>query len=387
MKRYLLRAIFFIGGFVFGQNSNQYDAIDKKMDAIPASMTSSTESIAEYISKNFSTKEDKMRAAFYWTASNISYDVANMENQNPNQTAQEKITTTLQTKKGVCMHYAEVFKDLASKIDVEVILIGGYTRILGKVSPLPHQWCAAKFDGNWYLFDPTWGAGYVENLKYVKKLNNTFFKAEPKNWIVSHMPFDYLWQFLEYPITNQEFYDGKTTSAATSVRFEFDKEIAAFQKLSDREKAKATATRMEKNGLKNKLIIERLAYEKKRITYEETKDTFGKIKDIVTSFNEANSLFSLFIKYRNNRFIPMVSDEEIKSKIEVPYNMLVQCQKDINEIKDVPRDNLANVNAIKTALSDAKKNFEIQWSFVNEYLSKDTIEREKMFFKSTTKKR
>jgi hypothetical protein len=29
-------------------------------------------------------------------------------------------------------------------------------------------------DGSWYIFDPTWGAGYVNNGKFYKKLNSLF---------------------------------------------------------------------------------------------------------------------------------------------------------------------------------------------------------------------
>jgi transglutaminase/protease-like cytokinesis protein 3 len=66
----------------------------------------------------------------------------------------------------------------------------------------------AKIDGSWYIFDPTWGAGYV-NKYFIKKLNNAYFKVEPAQIIASHIPFDYLWQFLNYPITNGEFMKAK----------------------------------------------------------------------------------------------------------------------------------------------------------------------------------
>ncbi|MES2747188.1 MAG: transglutaminase domain-containing protein [Bacteroidota bacterium] len=388
MKHYIQLIVLFVCGFGFAQNTNSYEAIDKKMDVIPASMATSTESIADYIVKNFSTNEEKIRAAFYWTAANISYDVANMNNQNPNQTTQEKITNTLKTRKGVCMHYAEVFKDIASKMGIEVLLISGYNKdVKGKIAPVSHVWCASKMDGVWYVFDPTWGAGYVDNQKYVKRLNNNYFKAEPKSFLSSHMPFDYLWQFSEYPITNQEFYDGKTEAANKRVKFDFVNEIESYQGLSVSDKAKASAVRIEKNGLKNKLISERLAYEKLRINYESQKDSYAKIQDIVAKFNEANVLFTQFIKYRNARFIPLVSDEEIKSKIQVPYDAVSQCQIDISEIKDVQRENLANFNSLKNAIADSKKNYEIHLNFVNEYLSKDKVEREKMFVKTTIKRR
>lgn len=244
------------------------------------------------------------------------------------------------------------------------------------------------------MFDPTWGAGYIENEKYVKKLNNKFYKVEPKSLISSHMPFDYLWQFSEYPITNQEFYDGKALSENKRGLYNFSNEIITFQGLSDLEKAKTSAERIEKNGLKNKLISDRLEFQKKKIDYENQKinyknqsDSNNNIQIIVANLNKANGLFSEFLKYRNSKFTPLLSDELIKAKIQVPYDMISKCQNDINEIKDVPKENAANLNNLKKSIADSKKTYEFFVNFVDEYLTKDKIERVKMFSKPITIKK
>lgn len=392
MRTILMLFSFFVLNFVVAQNTTEYDVIDKKISEISKNSESKTTFIANYIAKNFTTTDDKLRAAYYWIATNISYDVENMLNQKP-QTSEEKIANVLRTKKGVCMHYAELFKDIASKLGIEIILIEGYTKTYGKVAPLSHVWCASKIDGIWYLYDPTWGAGYVENEKYVKKVNNKYYKAEPKSLISSHMPFDYLWQFSEYPITNQEFYDNKVVSENKSVQFDFTNEIITFQGLSDIEKAKASAERIEKNGLKNRLISDRLDFKKKKIDYENQKinnknqnDSNAKIQIIVANLNKANVLFSQFLKYRSAKFTPLVSDEMIKEKIQIPYDLISQCQNDINEINDVPKENVANLKTLKNAINNSKNNFETHLNFVNEYLTKDKSEREKMFYKTVIRK-
>lgn len=381
MRNFLILIVLIFSNFVVAQNPTEYDLIDKKMDEIPSNMESTTSSIASYIETNFTSTEDKIRAAFYWTASNISYDVENMLNQKPNQTPQEKITSTLKSKKGVCMHYSELFKDITNKMGVTTILINGYTKTNGKIAALSHVWCASKINEIWYLFDPTWGAGYIENQKYIKKLNNNYFKAEPKSLISSHMPFDYLWQFSEYPISNQDFHDNKELASNTDVKFDFRKEIAINENRTDSEKATACAYRIEKNGIKNRLISERLDFEKKQINYANQKDSYAKTQQIIASFNQANALFKDFIMYRNSKFIPLVSDDELKNKIQVPYDLVVNCEKDINEVKDVQKENISNMNSLKKAIADSKKNFEIHLNFVNDYLLKDKVEREKMFTK------
>lgn len=392
MRTILLLFGFFVLNFVVAQSTTEFDVIDKKMSEISKNSESKTTHIANHIEKNFTKNDDKLRAAFYWVANTISYDVENMLNQK-SQTSEEKIATVLRTKKGVCMHYAELFKDIAGKLGIEIILIEGYTKTNGKVAPLSHVWCASKIDGIWYLYDPTWGAGYVNDNKYTKKLNNKYYKAEPKSLISSHMPFDYLWQFSEYPITNQEFYDDKAVSENKSVPFDFANEIITFQGLSDLEKAKASAERVEKNGLKNRLISDRLDFQKKKIDYENQKityknqnDTNAKIQIIVANLNKAAALLSQFLKYRSAKFTPLVSDEMIKEKIQIPYDLISQCQNDINEINDVPKENAANLKTLKNAITTSKSNIESHLNFVNEYLTKDKSEREKMFYKTGIRK-
>lgn len=131
MRNLLIVFSLFVLNFVVAQSTSEYEVIDKKIDLISENSESSTTFIANYISKNFTTNNDKLRAAFYWTASNISYDVENMLNQKP-QTSEEKIANVLRTKKGVCMHYAELFKDITSKLGIEIVLIEGYTKTNGK---------------------------------------------------------------------------------------------------------------------------------------------------------------------------------------------------------------------------------------------------------------
>jgi hypothetical protein len=67
-----------------------YPLVDAKMAAIP-SASNSTDAIVNYINANFKTETDKIRAVFYWTASNISYDVPGMFDLNVNETVPEKI--------------------------------------------------------------------------------------------------------------------------------------------------------------------------------------------------------------------------------------------------------------------------------------------------------
>lgn len=382
MRKFLLIIVLFISTLSFGQ----FEAIDTKMDEIPESVESSTTSIANYISENFTTDDDKIRAVFYWIAATISYDVENMFNQPPNQTVDFKIKRTLETKKGVCMHYAEVFKDIASKVGLRTVIIDGYTKQDGKIVTIGHSWNASKINGTWYLFDPTWGSGYVNNQQYFRELNNDFFKADVVQFGLSHMPFDYLWQLKEYPISNQEFYDSKTLSESTTVKFDFNSEIEKDESLSNIERVIAVIKRVEKGGLVNKLIIEKIAMSKKEIDYFKETEAIAKLEIIVPQFNEATKQLNEFIYFRNHKFLPAISDEELKNKLQIPYDLITKYQEEVNKIS-VSKENISNLNSLKKAILATKFIADNQQVFLKEYLAKNTADRAKMFIKVITIKR
>ena len=381
MKNIYLVLFFVISFLSFGQVNTGYSLVDAKMAVIPASSTTSTDAIDKYINSNFKTETDKIRAVFYWTASNISYDVANMFAVNFNETVQEQIARTLKTKKGVCIHYAVVFNELSQKTGIQSYIIDGYTKQNGKVGDLAHAWTAAKIDKKWYLFDPTWGSGYVNNGRFSKKINNYYFKADPTKIIASHIPFDYLWQFSNYPITNGEFYEGKIQINKNKKYFDFEKEIAKYNALSEADQLFASAERIEKNGLKNAMILERYEGKKQQLTYLRQNTNIEKLNAIVNEMNEAVVLLNDFIHYRNNKFKPAFSDDEISSMIEIPRAKLVKCQNDIYSVGAVGNKNASNVASIKSSIGAALAQADEHSLFVKKYLSASKIVRKTMFSK------
>jgi hypothetical protein len=383
MKNICLVLFFSFSLLGFGQVNTGYPLVDAKMAAIPSASASSTDAIANYINANFKTETDKIRAVFYWTASNISYDVPGMFDLNVNETVPEKIAKALKRRKGVCAHYAVVFNDLAQKVGIQSYIIEGYTKQYGKVSSLAHAWTAAKINNKWYVFDPTWGAGYVNNGKFFKKLNNSYFKVAPSVSIASHMPFDYLWQFSNYPISNNDFYEGKIQMNKTKKYFDFEKEINIYLTLSEEDQLFTSAERIAKNGLKNAMIVERYEDKKQHLTFLRYNTNIEKLNAVVRELNEAVVLLNDFIHYRNNKFKPTFSDEETSRMIEIPKAKLTKCHNDIYSVGSVGDQNAANVASIKKSIDAALAQAEEHSLFVKNYLSKSKIVRKTMFSKIT----
>jgi hypothetical protein len=379
-NRALLLVLFF--SFGFSQVKNDYSKIDVKMAKIPQDLTQNTTSIAQYISDNFKTDSDKIRAVFFWTSSNINYDVEQLKVvlANPkgrtSETSKNKIESALSSHKGVCIHYAEVFNSIANQVNVKTVIVEGYTKQNDKVDAISHAWCASKIDGKWFVFDPTWAAGSVNNSIFTKKLNNAFYKTNPSVSIISHMPFDYLWQFLNYPITNQEFYDGKTSVDSTKESFDFNTEIETNEKLTDSEKAIKSATRIEKSGLKNDLI-------KQAFSDKKLKQTFESLTKITNDYNEAILFFNDFVNFRNNQFKPNIPDEDLLKLIQKPKSIFLDCQDRVYKFGAVDEQNVQNLRNLKKSMIEIIKQSEEHESFVKEYLSKGKFKRKMMFKKIT----
>lgn len=376
----LLLSLFF-SFLSFGQVKTEYSYVDAKIATIPDYATTSTTSIANFIQSNFKSDSDRIRAAFYWTASNIRYDLKDMNVTRYSESREDKINRALKSKMGVCSHYAAIFNELAEKMGIQSYVVEGYNKQNGKVTNLAHAWTAAKIDSKWYLFDPTWGAGYVNNGKFFKKLNNFYFKVEPSKIISTHMPFDYLWQFLNYPISNGEFYEGKIQVNKSKKYFDFEREIVRYNNLSQTDQLFESVQRIERNGLKNALILERYEGKKKQLVHSRKNTNIDKLNSIVSEMNEAVALLNDFIHYRNQQFKPTFSDDEINNMIQTPRQKLVKCQNDIYAIGDVGDENRSNLLVIKKSISITLAKAEEHALFVQNYLSKSKLVRKTMFSK------
>ena len=51
-----------------------------------------------------------------------------------------------------------------------------------------HAYSAIKLDNKWYLLDVTWGAGKIEDKKFIKKYDEFYFCTDPELFILNHFP-------------------------------------------------------------------------------------------------------------------------------------------------------------------------------------------------------
>lgn len=377
--KYIIYLLFF-QTILFSQVKSIYAPVEKQMRLIPEQQTKSVQEIASYIQANFKGEELQIKAAYFYVISSISYDVTYNFSTELFSSDEDFVTKTIATNKGVCIHYAKLFKAIVDKLGYQCQIVTGYTKQNNQISNLSHAWCAIKMqDKNWYIFDPTWDSGYVKNEKFVRNLVSKHFKMLPSAAIISHMPFDYLWQFTKEPISNREFYNGKLYDGKPKINFEYQIEIDKYLKLSEIDKAFESSERIQKNEILNDLILEEYNYKKNIFNTTRLNKNVEKFNEIVEEYNIAIVLLNDFIIYRNKEFTPSYADAILLEMIKTPKERLENVQKEFFVLGSIGKENTSSYDSLRASISDTVKQAQEQYEFVKEYISKSKKERKKMF--------
>ncbi len=326
---------------------NDFSYTDQIALKIPDSLISSTDGIAYYVSKNFSSETDQARAVFIILAKNISYDVHNFLHFDINLTIQNNNDSSLKFKKGICADYVYLYSDITNKLGIETHNISGYTMLKSRINHVPHAWCASKIGAKWYFVDPTWGAGYVENGQFYPKVNNDFFMVLPSQFIRTHMPFDPLWQSLNYPITREEFRKGKfKVNNKNKEYFNYSDTLEVYKRQSYVDQLKSECYRIQNSGIDNYLTYDILYHLKLKIE-----------NNFVDQFNLAfehykNATFRMneFIEYSNDYFMPFTSEAEIRKTLSDIDQSIQEAYVVLNEIRDPPPSVIYHMNDLRKSL-------------------------------------
>ena len=179
----------------------------------------------------------------------------------------------------------------------------------------------------------------------------------------------------------KSFTKEKSKSIKKKKYFDFEKEIVDQNSLPETDQLFNSMERIEKNGLKNKLVIDYYEIQKKQLTYLRQGANIEKLNAVVTELNEAVLLLNDFILYRNKKFKPTFSDEEINNMIQKPREKLIKCQNDIDKVGSIGSENASNVTSIKKSIEVNLAMADEHASFVKNYLSKSKLVRKTMFTK------
>jgi len=216
IKKLLCLILLFISSFSFSQD---FARVDATIQLYPETFED-VKKFDSFLSRDFNSDEEKVRAIYGWLINNVSYDPEAYKlfnytfknykerNQKEERTRKKIINYTLETGKAICEGYAMTFEKLLTLQGIENYLIQGDTKThfkdIDRKFNLNHMWNAIKLNETWYLFDATWGAGKY-NGKFIKEPSYYFYKVLPEELIKTHYPEDISDAFLKTSIPFEIF--------------------------------------------------------------------------------------------------------------------------------------------------------------------------------------
>jgi len=173
---------------------NPFATIDKHARNCPKSEEQSIETLATYLRQNATSDLEMARSIYIWLTKNIRYDDAGF---NSNKDRDYTAEGVLKSRKAVCEGFSNLFYALGKQMNLQIEKVTGYSKGYGysigqKFSDTDHAWNVINVNGQWRVFDATWGQGNGKSVngKFVsrKDYDNYWFNVNPHEAIFSHMP-------------------------------------------------------------------------------------------------------------------------------------------------------------------------------------------------------
>lgn len=205
MRRYLAR----IRLARFQQRTGIEKQIDAHVLSTPEEKTESVEVLSEYLTSPWQGDRNKAYAIFRWLSFNVAYDVDGFFGRAEKKS--NDAASVLRHKTSVCAGYASLFEALGKVAGLQVHSIEGYAKGYGfepgqRIKDQNHAWNGVQVNGEWFISEPTWGAGYLgADLMFHRSPDVAMFLMDPEYAICSHYPADEQWQLLDKPISKEEF--------------------------------------------------------------------------------------------------------------------------------------------------------------------------------------
>jgi hypothetical protein len=358
---------------------------------IPEADLATPATMSHYLSAHTASAREFVRQLYSWMVWNIGYDVTNMYSPDYYKDTLDAAQKTLRSRIGVCQGYANLYYLVCKEAGIPVQLIGGYTKTYGKIDNASHAWVAVRVDSTWYMTDPTWGAGVVNNNKFVRKPVDSYFLVTPSIFVTTHMPFDPLWQLLEHPYRHEEFLDKYLKPVAGRALFNYKDSLAVYNTMKDDLlKYQLVVNRIEGAGITNQMISHELMYYKNLIKYIAENRQIAAANKAIDEFNRSSNqynravnLFNEYVQFKNNQFKPAKPDSEIKQMIDAIGRKLSESRKGLAGLNRSEGTIKGNISELEESLSALEKRLSEEQAFVDKYIRTGKMFRKSLFYKTT----
>jgi transglutaminase/protease-like cytokinesis protein 3 len=372
---FLIIFFFCLSLATYAQQATGEGMIARRLAQAPDTVFRSTSSFSNFLLSEFDAEKEILTAIYTWIGKSVSYDVENMYNSEFEENPQRLIEKTFHTRKAVCQGYCELFNALCRQCGIQSFVVHGYTKQEGEVKNTGHAWIVVTSDKNWYCIDPTWGAGYLQDGRFVRSFTYEYFMISPENFITSHMPFDLMWQCLYHPVSIEDFYYGEIQKSSDNELFDYADSISTYEKLPLIQQYEITIRRIQQNGVRNTLIRDYALFIKQTIendritkTYEYQSKVVERLNDAAEHFNIAANLFNQYISYFNRQFRPTLPDAGIKQMIDTCDSQIKSAKWLVDLVDPYDEKIRQNVDQVKSVIRELQLNIEKQKEFVKRYL-------------------
>jgi hypothetical protein len=373
--------VFLLAGNAFSQskkssaNDGSYARVDKLMQLKNDSLTSIS-SIAGFINASFPSEYDKIRAIFYWITQNISYAPELMYSFTNSDDRSKLARDVFDNRSGVCIGYAVLFDTLCKLTNVNSFIVLGSTKQSFLPSVIGHAWNAVKIWDEWQFVDPTWGSGYLNGNRFIKKRNNHYFLPDHEKLIHTHLPVDPIWQLLKRPVTLYQFHGGLKSTVATD--WNYADSIVQYFNSGELAKIKQVSRRLSEFGYNSEVTSSYYNYlRSKELDFYNSMSNHA-----LKNYNAGVDEFNVYIDFKNHQFTPTKPDEELARIIprisdhlnaaEAEYTLVISQITDVNFI-DIVTGNLKQLRDLRTRVNEEQE-------FVNKYLSTKKNKRRDLFY-------
>jgi hypothetical protein len=372
MKRLVFYLLFIAVHPVTNAQAINSSFVDGRASRFPDAVTSSVESMADYIRAHFNDDESRIRAAYRWVTSNISYDKDSMLSINWSKENDEKIAATLRRKKGVCDNFASLFTAILVKMNIPSYVVNGHCKTTGSVATQAHSWSAVQLKNRWTLCDPTWDIDYASAPKY--------FLIPGEEFIYTHWPFDPLWQLIPYTVSYAEFERGTIYGDKNKTFINVIDSVKAFAALDPLQQMESSARRMKASGAERAAHKNWYAYNQMNIAIVHGERNMQLYNAAVQDMNQATKIFNQYAAYRNKLFQPVRPDEEIKNILQPVIELIQSAKQKAATIASSKENFQYDTGGLVERINSLNKKVEEQVGFLTRYVSVNAAEREKLFY-------
>lgn len=359
--------------------------------SIPEEATTSPELMAKWLKAHTGNGVALQRALFNWMATHIAYDAENVNRVSSYRDSAAAMLKTLRTRKGLSTDYAVLYARVCREVGITAVVVTGYGLQNDIMLPTgSHDWVVVKNGSQWTITDPTWGAGVVDNGRFIQRTNWTWFQSAPQVAVKTHMPYDPMWQMLPFPLRHDELGSQAFAAAAKRPVFAYNDTLNNWFRQSRLQRLQYAAARIRRfGGAANPFIMTELDWMDQSIKVlaanqeiEMRNRRVDQFNGVSRDYTDVVRLYNEYVDFKNREFVPEVKDEVLRKMIDGIAGKLAAAEKALSGLEGNDDAMSANIAALQQAVTGMKEKVGNEQLFVGKYIKTEKGKRKELLYAS-----